>query len=804
MNPATHELISNALKDKWKLDAIIATMTYNGHSPSQATAKELIAEVEAEQPAVAQTSVAVELRQNSAEASVEQAATQSAVESVQQAAEGATERSEGERSERADNAIATPFDGALHVASKGVPQFPLAPRTKVPVDASMSKWQDLATTDPAQLNAWAAQYPDANWAGVALSQPGGIWILDIDNAEAVKALGLPKLPKTFQVRSSPGKGHTYFRHNALSLDLAKDKASYSIKDSGGKEIASARLNHAYCVTAKSTHPDGHSYEIVSDVDLVEAPQELIEWIRDHAMQDKKLPVTASSDGPHVARGSHDNELIRIAGKLRAVGLEFEDMVPILVRNVEERFDDVDPGENIQTWCEAKAQSACKYPKSDGSIPLTPAMQARHDASQQATAAVAVATAPIEIPEFTKVSYPMFPRWIMEVPGESGIAPSIYTGLVKPWCDVNSRYPEFMFLPAMALLLNYLNKKVHIAYNDTPFSIFMMLIGKQGRVIKSSSVESAIRYLADAGVCDYASSVNQADLKTLVWTAGSTEGLGMGMRDKRCVNAVLFYDEFKTAASKAKIDAASLGSVLLTMYESGLFQNQIKSVKSSFSFPPKSYVTSFIACNTDEDFGENWASLATGKKGMDERFFFLLQPEHLDPLKPKHDVDCSLAALETKKLIDKAILQGKFTFADTRRWDAKIEEFGNRASLRAAKWALAFAVDMGLDVIDEDCLERGYALSQYELDVKRYLGAHEAETKEAMIQNRVRETLSRQLGGHMMKKALEKLIKPERFGTTVWYHAYNGLIQNKIICEQGTGTKSDPVIVQLLQAFSEEA
>ena len=186
--------------------------------------------------------------------------------------------------------------------------------------------------------------------------------------------------------------------------------------------------------------------------------------------------------------------------------------------------------------------------------------------------------------------------------------------------------------------------------------------------------------------------------------------------------------------------------------------------------------------------------------MDERFFFLLQPEHLDPLKPKHDVNCSLAALETKKLIDKAVLQEKFTFTDKTRWDARIEEFGNRASLRAEKWALAFAVDMGLDTIDEDCIERAYALTQYELDVKRYLGAREAETREAMIQNRIRETLERQPAGRMLLAKLYAAIKPERFGTTLWSQTYTGLIKHEIIREEGVGAAK---IVQLLQLFSGE-
>jgi RepB DNA-primase from phage plasmid/Primase C terminal 1 (PriCT-1) len=620
--------------------------------------------------------------------------------------------------------------------------------------------------------------------------------LDTDGDSKLEAINAsPDVPKAnFVLRSSPGKYQVIWRVTDISKPDQEALLVGLIQNFGGdpacKDCTRVLRLPGF---ANLKYPSRPVVEVVQSADGVYGREDF--RISYTPAAENKTPRVWESDEPILeSQPGRDKELTSLAGKARQTMHMDEEQLYAYLSDVNEK--------------------RCQPPMSDADIRRIAHSVARYAIVDNRvlhngvpTGAVpqnAAVAEPVEIPEFKKVPYPVFPRWIMEQPGENGKAPSIYTGLVKPWCDVNSRYAEFLFVPSLALLLNYLNKKVRIEWNDTPLSIFMMLIGKAGRVIKSSSVESAVRYLADAGICDYATSVSQADLKTLVWTAGSTEGLGMGMRDKNCTNSVLFYDELKTAASKAKIDAASLGSVLLTLYESGLFQNQIKSIKSSFSFIPKSYVTSFIGCNTDEDFAENWASLATGKKGMDERFFFLLQPEHLDPLKPKHDVDCTLAAAETKKLIDQAVRQGVFKFDESRRrWDARIEEFGNRATLRAEKWALAFAVDMGLDCIDGDCLERGYALTQYELDVKRYLGAREAETKEAAIQNRIRETLERQPGGRMLLSKLNKEIKPERFGTSLWNQAFQGLIKAGIIVLIGTGTKSDPQYVQLLQKFSGE-
>lgn len=357
----TQDYIVDQLDRKCSVDTIrqLLELTLRANTPEQA--KKMVADViAAQQPPVIPTLEQLNPLADEP-ARPEQSTPQTPAEPAQQTADG------GNVSAVCERACQTPFDGALHVALKGVPQIPLRPRTKV---AFLDTWEQLATTDPTQLNAWHAQYPDANWAGVALAQTSGIWIFEIDNADAVKQrLGSVKLPRTFMVRSRPGRGHYYFRHNAASIALAQIKDHISIKDDQGKEIASARVHHAYCVSPNSIHPETlKPYEIVNDVDLIEAPQVLIDWIKAQHTDDKKLlAVTASSDGPRVPRGSHDNELFRIACKLRADGLEYDEILPVLIRNVEERFDDVGP--DWMDMCEKKAQSACRYHKGSNSIPV---------------------------------------------------------------------------------------------------------------------------------------------------------------------------------------------------------------------------------------------------------------------------------------------------------------------------------------------------------------------------------------------------------------------------------------------------
>ena len=65
---------------------------------------------------------------------------------------------------------------ALYYASLGWAVFPLAPRSKSPLRDSHGSSD--ATTDPAQIEAWAALYPDANIGMVPAKS--GLYVLDID------------------------------------------------------------------------------------------------------------------------------------------------------------------------------------------------------------------------------------------------------------------------------------------------------------------------------------------------------------------------------------------------------------------------------------------------------------------------------------------------------------------------------------------------------------------------------------------------------------------------------------------------
>ena len=215
----------------------------------------------------------------------------------------------------------------------------------------------------------------------------------------------------------------------------------------------------------------------------------------------------------------------------------------------------------------------------------------------------------------------------------------------------------------------------------------------------------------------------AEGKILTWTAGSTEALGIGMQRTQCKNALLYYDELSGLVQKASIESSSVNTHLLTMYEADKFQNSVKSTKESFSHDPNSYCVSLIACTTDKKFNELWGRLAGSDSGLDDRFMFILEPRPLPKQSLRKYINSMDAGVAIKALVDKAVQRGTMAFEDNDHPALnKLNDIENRYAIRAEKWAVAFAVLMGLDTVDGDCIDRGVEIVKYEMAVKKYVRA----------------------------------------------------------------------------------
>jgi hypothetical protein len=667
---------------------------------------------------------------------------------------------------------------AKPLIERGIPVIRLRPRSKIAMD---SDWPSLATTDLSTIEKWNKEVPDANCGCVA--KPGGICVLEIDDPNVqhkIREETGQTLPVSYIVRSSIGKGHFYYKSNSLVENLSAD-------DENGRELWSFRADNQYVVSEKSIHPKtGEPYEARSVAPIVELPAWLLDWMK-RQKTEKKVDEKKESV---FAEGSRNKSLASMAGKLRHSGLNYEEIEAALL---------------------AANQARCNPPLSDDEVRVIAGSISRYAPAPDSTVLVGgqpagqtaygvepakLITVEQDLPKIKPVAYPVFPEWVL-------YDTSIYRGLVEPVCAVNCRYPYMMFMPAMCLLLNYLGTKVRIEYKNISPSLYMVLIGKKGQVLKSSSVEDAISYMNYAGLVDHGGmSVRNAEGKSLVWTIGSSEGLGKEMLRTNCKNIVLYFDELKQLISKSNIESSSILSSLLTLYESGKFQNMIKENKSSYSFEPGTYCTSLIACSTDKNFLASWSKLSGDSSGLDDRVTFLFQPEVLKPLTPYQHVNTQMGALETRKLVDKAVNQGVYSIFNSSPLAAEINTIGNRAEIRAEKYALGFSVDLGEDYISDDAIERALAVVAYEESVKKFLAPFEASTREGSLQMEVLGLL-RKANGTMTQRDLFRQVHPERHGTTLWNQAYQGLIKGGWIVESGQGTKGDPKKIILLRVPEEE-
>jgi hypothetical protein len=685
--------------------------------------------------------------------------------------------------------FATPADGAIWMAATyGIPQIPLngakwdiedRKRGKVPF---LQDWPAKASTDLAHIRAWAQEYSGCNFGSVAVA--GKHFIFEADSTavrERIKTRGHDFTSRLI-IESSPGKGHRYYLSAPGITNIGQDK----------NQDFSIRANGEQCVSPGSIHPrTGKQYRVAfRDRALTPPTPEEINFWNNERVEKKSGDVAQA----HIPEGQRNSVLATIAGKLVDAGMapekvkteineinEARCVPPLSRKELEETiFQSVDT-----KW--SKKQDAIT--RQINQTPLLGGVPVGQQAQTPVNAG---------LPEIPTIPHPTFPRWVMN-------GTSLYEGFVKPVCDKNTRYPEFMFMPAMALMLNYLGLKVRVEYKNLIPSLYLMMIGRKGRVIKSTSAQDAIDYLTYAGILEDAShAIRNAEGKTLVFTPGSAEGLGLEMARTSCKNTVLFYDEVSNLVNKAGIEKSSLGAALLLMYESKKFSNLIKGRKESYNHAAGAYCTSLIACTTDKDFTEQWSQLTAGNKGLDERFMFIYQPEELVPLTPFVHVDTKDAALETRKRIDKAVRQGVYSIDDMTPLEQKINQLGNRAEIRAEKIALYFAIDLGRDSIDGECIERALAIVEYEKAVKRYLGgSDEAVDALAAAQTKYCRLLQRAPNATMEQRELKRAMNYRRYSTELWYRIEYGLQKAGRVMHLGSGKPGDPVIVRLLETMIED-
>ncbi len=183
------------------------------------------------------------------------------------------------------------LDSALHLASLGLPVFPLhwpvatsetsiedatcscndpECRRRIGKHPLESGWQDQATTEPAQIKRWWTDYPHAN---IGIATGGSFFVIDVDGTEGNASFTKLEdehgaLPKTLRV--STGRGfHVY---------LAASEGIPLSNRVGALPGIDVRTVGGYVVGPGSLHWNGAVYDIAVDAALAPAPDWLVKII----------------------------------------------------------------------------------------------------------------------------------------------------------------------------------------------------------------------------------------------------------------------------------------------------------------------------------------------------------------------------------------------------------------------------------------------------------------------------------------------------------------------------------------------
>lgn len=188
----------------------------------------------------------------------------------------------------------TPLDAALAYAARGWRVVPIAPGTKYP--KGMDAWQRHASTDPETIRSWWTGLYKDHGVGIATGPESGIWVLDIDDHDAlhdVEATHGP-LPDTLTSVTGSGGAHLFFAwddaHEVRNNQSGKIAAGIDVRGDGG-----------FVVAPPTVHPNGTRYEWEASTEGAE-PAEAPAWL--YELLEPEVVEQAPSR-PAPLAGSHD-------------------------------------------------------------------------------------------------------------------------------------------------------------------------------------------------------------------------------------------------------------------------------------------------------------------------------------------------------------------------------------------------------------------------------------------------------------------------------------------------------------------
>ena len=265
----------------------------------------------------------------------------------------------------AEGKFATPADGAKWMASLGIPQVPLSAPTdrrrgspgKNPA-INGKNWHQKATTDFAQIDAWAKQFPKCNFGSLAQARIGGFYVLETDSGELSQKIE-EDTGRAFEAQlliesSAPDRHHRWYRHSAESLAELRNVGQ------AGATGWSLRCDNGQCVSPGSIHASGKQYRIVVKGAPTPQPPDEIRWLL--AQKNQSTPRAPKPNGERqlIPPGGHHAALLRELGSLFNRGYSKHSAQQALLLWAHECLENPGHGEPIEVHVRKMVESTADW------------------------------------------------------------------------------------------------------------------------------------------------------------------------------------------------------------------------------------------------------------------------------------------------------------------------------------------------------------------------------------------------------------------------------------------------------------
>jgi len=199
--------------------------------------------------------------------------------------------------------VATTLDHARFYRERRLSIVPVTPGTKAPA----VPWKELQERYPTEdeLRRWFEH--TRNGIAIVCGRVSDVIAVDCDSPEKFRDLATKLPPTPMMMRSSPGKGHLYYRiGNGITIPT---------RIRIGGVLVDCRGENACCMAAPSIHPEtGLPYERIGSWCIDEVPVFDPAWIAEIAESE---PTLRSQGGARESLVSAEEDLLRRIARARS-------------------------------------------------------------------------------------------------------------------------------------------------------------------------------------------------------------------------------------------------------------------------------------------------------------------------------------------------------------------------------------------------------------------------------------------------------------------------------------------------------